>query len=144
MKQYRWFQIQHPVHEPVIGRGPAVMQFVRMKNDHPPGQAVALFAAIAECLHAAHGDAKRIGIVPMQFEGIAAKLRLDAFDARIGRRGKDAIGFRRHAQTFKTLEDLSGYILAQCPISRLHESDHRCSIPKSRSFCEATFNPGKN
>jgi hypothetical protein len=29
-------------------------------------------------------------------------------------------------------------------MSRLHESDHQCSIPKSPSFCETIFNPGKS
>ena len=144
LKHDRWLQIEHAIDKPVLRRRSAIMQLVRMQDDHPPRQAVALLAAIAECLNAAHGDAERVGIVPVQIEGIAPELRLDALDARIGRRRQNAVGIRRHAQTFKTLEDLSGYIVVQCPIPRLHESDHRCSIPKSRSFCEATFNPGKS
>ena len=112
LKQHRRFQIEHPVDKPILRRSSAVVQLIGMKNDHPSRQAIALLAAITKRLYAPHGDAERIGIVPMQLEGISPKLCLDALDARIGRRGQDAVGLRRHAQTFKTLEDLSGYIVA--------------------------------
>lgn len=89
------------------------MLLVRMEHEHLPGHAEAPLAAIRKGLHAFHRDAESIGIVAMRLEGLAGKLRFHPLDSRKSRRNHDPVCAGLRAQTFKTLEGVTGYILVQ-------------------------------
>ena len=82
------------------------MHFVGVQDDAVARQAVALLAAIAECLDAGERDPQRIGVVPVRCEGVAGKLRFHALKPRHARIVNDVLTPVALAQTFKTVAAL--------------------------------------
>ncbi len=75
----RRLDVEHPVAEPFLAAGLAVVQLVGMQHQAAARQAVALAAAIAEALHPGQGLADGIGVVAMRIVAVAGEVSLDAF-----------------------------------------------------------------
>jgi hypothetical protein len=70
-----------------------------MQEVELPREADTAGAAIAELLHAGRRDPERVGVVPVEREGLSAEARLDPLDPRGARADPDRVAF---ARSFKT------------------------------------------
>jgi len=94
---FRW-KVEHAVKQTFIGARAAIVNFVRMQNDHLSGRAEMGCTTIGKGLDAGKRDAQRIGIVAMRRIGVAMKARLDALDTLARRCLHNPLEF---ARTFK-------------------------------------------
>ncbi len=104
----QWVDVDDPIGETIVAAGGAIVYFVGMQDVALTGQAVPLFTAVAECLHARESHADRISIVAMRRKSLADKAGLQSFDAVASRANPDprphiaVIAGYAAAQPFKT------------------------------------------
>jgi len=84
-----------------------------VEYEHLSRHAEAPLATIRKRLHALHRHTESVGIVAMRLERFAGKLRFHPLDSGKGRRNHDPVCAGLGAQTFKTLEGVTVYILVQ-------------------------------
>lgn len=94
--------IHHPVAQAGLCSGPAIMNFIRVDDDHLTGAGRPLRTAIFEPLHAVQCQANGIGIMTMRREAVALKVGFDPLNPGFCRRDANAVP-TDFAQTFKTV-----------------------------------------
>jgi hypothetical protein len=97
-----WLDVEHPVAKSCTCPRPPIVYLVGMQDDHVSPDAVGSAAAVIEGLHAVHGIAHCVSVVPVRVIGVARKECLDPLQACLRHREADPIVGRSAARSFKT------------------------------------------
>lgn len=87
----RRLDVHHPVVEPRLGAGLAVVQFIGVQHHGGARQAVKPIATVLETLHALEGAADGVGVMAVRRETVAGEKRFDTLHAAARRRAVNPV-----------------------------------------------------